>query len=26
VLRFTRAEWQAFVAGIKAGEFDNLGQ
>lgn len=24
VLRFTRAEWQAFVAGVKAGEFDDL--
>ena len=22
VLRFTRAEWRAFVAGAKAGEFD----
>lgn len=24
VLRFTRAEWRAFIAGIKAGEFDDL--
>ena len=22
VLRFTDAEWQAFIAGVKAGEFD----
>jgi hypothetical protein len=22
ILRFTEAEWQAFVAGVKAGEFD----
>lgn len=22
VLRYTAAEWQAFVAGVKAGEFD----
>ncbi len=22
VLRYTAAEWQAFIAGIKAGEFD----
>jgi len=22
VLSFTRAEWQAFLAGVKAGEFD----
>ncbi len=22
VLRYTDAEWQAFVAGVKAGEFD----
>ncbi|MFA6354378.1 MAG: DUF397 domain-containing protein [Candidatus Paceibacterota bacterium] len=22
VLKFTRAEWKAFVAGVKAGEFD----
>lgn len=24
VLRFTRAEWAAFLAGAKAGEFDHL--
>ena len=24
VLAFTRAEWDAFVAGVKAGDFDNL--
>ena len=23
-LRFTQAEWSAFLAGVKAGEFDNL--
>lgn len=22
VLRYTSAEWQAFIAGVKAGEFD----
>ena len=22
VLRYTAAEWQAFIAGVKAGEFD----
>lgn len=25
VLRYTADEWQAFVKGIKAGEFDELG-
>lgn len=25
VLRYTRAEWDAFVAGAKAGEFDGFG-
>ena len=25
VLRFTPAEWAAFMAGTKAGEFDDLG-
>ncbi len=23
-IRFTRAEWDAFVAGVKAGEFDGI--
>jgi len=23
-LRFTRAEWEAFLAGVKAGEFDSM--
>ncbi len=26
VLAFTPAEWQAFLAGVKAGEFDALGE
>jgi hypothetical protein len=25
VLRFTTAEWHAFLLGVKAGEFDHLG-
>ena len=25
VLRYTTEEWQSFVKGIKAGEFDHLG-
>ena len=25
VLRFTRGEWSAFVAGVRAGEFDDEG-
>jgi hypothetical protein len=24
VLRYTAAEWRAFIAGVKAGEFDDL--
>jgi hypothetical protein len=24
VLRFTRAEWAAFIAGVKLGEFDQI--
>jgi hypothetical protein len=24
VLRFTRAEWEAFLAGAKAGDFDSV--
>jgi hypothetical protein len=26
VLRFTPAEWRAFLAGVRNGEFDNIGQ
>lgn len=26
VLRFTRAEWDAFTAGVRDGEFDRFGQ
>lgn len=26
VLRYTRGEWEAFVLGAKAGEFDDLAQ
>lgn len=26
ILRFTRAEWAAFLAGMDAGEFDELSQ
>lgn len=25
-LRFTRAEWQAFVTGVHAGEFNQIGE
>jgi hypothetical protein len=26
VLRFTPDEWEAFIAGVSIGDFDNLGQ
>ena len=26
ILRFTAAEWDAFLGGVKAGEFDRFGQ
>jgi hypothetical protein len=26
VLRFTAAEWEAFVDGVRKGEFDDLGE
>jgi hypothetical protein len=25
VLRYTGAEWRAFISGVKAGDFDGLG-